>query len=321
VSLRVFVTGATGFVGTHLLNLLESEGYEIQGTSFPERPEFFPVAKGKKIFHLDLRKEEEVAFCLKMTKPEWVIHLAALSNVRHSWERRKETLETNLMGTFNLFEALRKEAPKARILFVSSSDVYGLLAHDSRALKEEDSCEALSPYAFTKLSGEILSRFYSRVENMDIIIVRSFPHTGPGQSNDFVCSDWAFQIARIERGEIEPIIRVGNCELRRDFSDVRDVVKAYLLLMKKGESGEIYNVCSGKGVLLKEILATLLSFSKKKIEVVVDWQKFRKADIPYLVGDCEKLKKRTSWRPEIPLSQTLYELLEFWRAKEGISQI
>lgn len=309
MSLKVFITGATGFVGCYLIELLDSPEYTIYGTSFPERPE------AENIFFMDVRSEEEIFGVIKEKKPDWVFHLAAVSNVKHSWEKRRETLEINIVGTFNLFEAIRKFAPLARVLFVSSSDVYGVSSATGGALCEEEPTQAVNPYAYTKLCGEILSRFYAQIENMDIVIARSFPHTGPGQSPDFVCSDWASQIARIEKGLAEPVIKVGNISVQRDFLDVRDVVKAYALLMEKGKTGEVYNVCSGKSVLLKEILNILLSFSSKAIEIQVDSQKLRKSDISLLFGDNRKIKQELSWEPEIPLKQSLFDLLEYWRGK------
>ena len=309
MSLKVFITGATGFVGCYLIELLDSPEYTIYGTSFPERPE------AENIFFMDVRSGEEIFGVIKEKKPDWVFHLAAVSNVKHSWGKRKETLEINIVGTFNLFEAIRKFAPLARVLFVSSSDVYGVSSATGGALCEEEPTQAVNPYAYTKLCGEILSRFYAQIENMDIVIARSFPHTGPGQSPDFVCSDWASQIARIEKGLAEPVIKVGNISVQRDFLDVRDVVKVYALLMEKGKTGEVYNVCSGKSVLLKEILNILLSFSSKAIEIQVDSQKLRKSDISLLFGDNRKIKQELSWEPEIPLKQSLFDLLEYWRGK------
>lgn len=310
MGLRVFISGATGFVGKHLVSFLGPADYEIFGTSFPEEPE---SGEHKNIFYLDIRSEEKVFEAIERVRPDWIFHLAAVSNVKHSWERRTETLETNLMGTFYLFEAARKFTPQARILFISSSDVYGVLSPVEKALDEEYPTHVVSPYAFTKVNGEILSKFYAHVEKLDIVIARSFPHTGPGQSRDFVCSDWACQIAQIEKGQAEPLIKVGNTQVKRDFLDVRDVVRAYTLLMQKGKSGEVYNVCSGSAVSLSEILDLLLSFSPQKIEARVDSQKLRKADIPLLLGDNQKVKRETSWEPQIPLKQSLLDLLDYWR--------
>ena len=315
MSLKVFISGATGFVGRHLIDLLSSPDYEIFRTSFPEKPEAESRGGKKNIFYLDIRSEEDVFESVKRAKPDWIFHLAAVSNVKHSWVKRRETLETNIMGTFYLFEAVRKFVPKARVLFISSSDVYGGLSPTKKELREEDSFHVVNPYAFTKVSGEILSKFYVQVENLDIIIARSFPHTGPGQSPDFVCSDWAYQIARIEKGSSEPVIKVGNLNVKRDFTDVRDMVRAYVLLIEKGRRGEDYNVCSGRAVSLRDILDLLLSFSSKKIEAQVDPSKLRKADIPLLLGNNQKIKEETSWEPKILLKQSLRDLLEYWRKK------
>lgn len=312
MSLRVFISGATGFVGSHLIDSLVFPEYEIFGTSFPEIPEE-RSDRGQKIFHLDVRSDDDILRAVKDVQPDWLFHLAAVSNVRLSWEKRKETLETNLMGAFNLMESIRQFVPKARVLFVSSADVYGVLMPPEGVFREDAALRPANPYAFTKVCGEMLSQFYFQIEKMDVVIARSFPHTGPGQSPDFVCSDWAHQIACIERGLKKPILKVGNYNVKRDFTDVRDVVRAYILLMGKGKSGEVYNVSSGRPVQLKEILDILLSFSKEKIEVKVDQEKVRKVDISILVGDNRKIKKQTNWEPKIPLNQSLRELLEYWR--------
>jgi len=308
--LKVFISGATGFVGSHLTHLLDSPEFSVYGTSYPEKPQ--PEAKN--ISFLDIRLEKEIFKAIKKIKPDWIFHLAAISNIKHSWEKRKETLETNLVGTFHLFEAARQFAPSARILFISSSDIYGGLSPSKDILCEEDCFQIVNPYSFTKVAGELLSNFYTLIEGLDIVIARPFPHTGPGQSPDFVCSDWALQIARIEKGEAKAVIKVGNLNIRRDFTDVRDVVRAYLLLIKRGKKGEIYNVCSGRAVSLQEILQVLLSFSSSRIEVLTDSGKLRKADIPLLVGNNEKLRKK-GWSPEIPLEKSLRDLLEYWRKK------
>jgi len=264
-------------------------------------------------FPLDITSEIEIHSAVKTVRPDWIFHLAAISNVRHSWENRRETMETNILGSFHLLDAARQFSPKARILFVSSSDVYGIPTKRNRPFKEEDGVQPVSPYACTKISGESLCQFYSRIEKLDVVIARSFPHTGPGQSPDFVCSDWAHQIALIEKKQIEPVLKTGNLETQRDFLDVRDVVRAYEGLMKKGKSGSVYNVCSGKGVALRDILYLLTSLSSMEIDLSVDSGKLRKADIPALVGDNTKIRQTIEWEPRISLEQTLSDLLEYWR--------
>ena len=314
---KIFITGASGFAGQYLIDLLKEREPDclVSGTCFPEHPGSCDALDGVDLSYLDMRSEEEVSDCIRKVQPDWVFHLAAVSNVGYSWTNRKETLEANLMGTFYLFEAVRKYSPQSRVLFISSCDVYGILSPIEEALKEDHPTPPVSPYAFTKISGEILSQFYVNIEDLDIVISRSFPHTGPGQSTDFVFSDWAFQIAQIEKGSNDPLLKVGNLDVRRDYSDVRDVVKAYALLLERGKKGEIYNVCSGRADSLKDNLDLLLSLSSKDIRIEVDPQKLRKADIPLVLGDNEKLFKETGWKPEMPLEQTLKDLLDYWRER------
>ncbi len=330
----IFITGATGFVGRHLIAALNGAGgaarAEIFGSCFPERPEscsdLCAAAPNTRLLHLDLRNGGQAVDAVKAVKPDWILHLAALSQVRLSWEKRREVFDTNLLGTYNLFEAARLHAPKARVLFVSSSDVYGFLTPHRRALRETDGGSVVSPYAFTKKSGELLSEFYALREKLPVIVARPFPHTGPGQTPVFVCADWARQVALIEkfkrheeatagkRSDV-PVMHVGNLTLRRDYMDVRDVVRAYILLMKKGRPGEIYNVSSGQAPSLEWILKTLISFSKRRIVYEIDPARVREVDIPFLAGDNRKIRRETGWEPKIPLARTLRDMLEYWRAR------
>ncbi len=338
---RILITGAAGFAGRHLIAALNAGGgaarAEIFGACFPERPEscsdLCASAPNVRLLHLDLRHAGQTVDAVRAVKPEWIFHLAALSQVRLSGEMRREVFDTNLLGTYNLFEAARLHAPKARVLFVSSSDVYGFLTPHKRPLRETDGGSVVSPYAFTKKSGELLSEFYARREKLPVIVARPFPHTGPGQTPAFVCSDWARQVALIEKfkrpqAENEgtggraaakrtalPLMRVGNLSLRRDYVDVRDVVRAYVLLMKKGRPGEIYNVSSGRAPSLEWILKTLIGFSRRKIAYEIDPARLRKVDIPFLAGDNRKIREATGWTPAIPLVRTLGDLLDDWRAR------
>jgi GDP-4-dehydro-6-deoxy-D-mannose reductase len=312
---RVFITGATGFAGRHLMAALPPLENTIYGTAYPQPPH----PEERNIFHLDLRSERDVFEAVKQARPEWVFHLAAVSNVGTSWAKKRETLETNIMGTFHLFEAVKKFTPAARILYISSSDIYGFTpgskGAESTAFAEDDPFHLSSPYALTKYNGELMAGFYSRWEGLDIVIVRPFPHTGPGQSSDFVCSDWARQVIHIDRGIQEPVIHVGNLEARRDFTDVRDTVQAYILLLQKGRKGQVYNVCRGQSIALREILDILISSATKNVRVEQDPEKLRKGDIPCLVGDNSKIKAETGWEPQIPIEKTLAELLDYWRVR------
>jgi GDP-4-dehydro-6-deoxy-D-mannose reductase len=312
---RVLITGATGFVGRHLMDLLPATEFMVFGTTYPQPP----LPSEKSLFFIDLRSERDVYDVMKNARPQWIFHLAAVSNVRHSWEKRRETMETNVMGTFYLFEAVKKFAPDARILFVSSSDIYGTPSGGEslarKVFREDAPFQLTSPYALSKVGGELLAGFYNRIEGLDIVIARPFSHTGPGQSSDFVCSDWARQIIQIERGACPPVIRVGNLDVERDFTDVRDTVRAYVLLLKKGRKAKVYNICRGEPVSLRRIIETYVSLCSKTVTVEQDPLKLRKVDIPFLAGDNERLKKETGWSPEIPLERTLRDLLDYWRAR------
>jgi GDP-4-dehydro-6-deoxy-D-mannose reductase len=312
LSRRILITGATGFVGTHLLKALDRRDHRLFGTSFPHEPEAPDLACENRICRLDIRRGEDLAALTAEVRPNWIFHLAAVSNVRHSWERRGETLETNILGTLHLLEAVRRHAPKARILFVSSSNVYRETTA-GRLLTESDALHPLSPYAYSKICGERLCGFYGEVEGVDAVVSRAFPHTGPGQSPDFVCSDWARQIVAIERGLRPPEIQVGNVDVERDFCDVRDVVRAYVRIMERGQSGETYNVSSGTAVSLRRILDLLMSMSPGPAEVTVDPAKIRQTEISSLCGDSRKLREATGWAPVFSLERTLADLLEFWR--------
>jgi GDP-4-dehydro-6-deoxy-D-mannose reductase len=317
--LRVLVTGASGFAGRHLIRALEEEGpstFEIFGTTYPD----LPAPSAPRLFFLDLRSEKDVIGLVGEIKPDWIFHLAPISNVHRSWETRGETIETNIVGTYNLLEAVRQAAPSARVLFVSSSEVYGAAASPAEALTEETPIEIASPYAYSKAAGEMLCGFYGKVENVDVVIARPFPHTGPGQSEDFVCSDWARQVALIEKGDRAPILKVGNLDLRRDFSDVRDVVRADMLLMRKGRRGGVYNICSGRAIALREILDFFVREASPDtpISVEVDAAKLRKIDRPSQVGSHKKIADETGWLPRIPFDETLRDLLDYWRKKVRI---
>ncbi len=297
------------------MNALQPPGYSLYGTTYPEPPR----PDEENIRYLDLRSERDVFEAVKFVRPDWIFHLAAVSNVGQSWEKKRETMETNVMGTFSLFEAVRKFAPEARMLFISSSDVYGVLpgaeGTAARPFSEDDPFQLISPYALSKFCGELMAGFYHRSEDLDVIIARSFPHTGPGQSSDFVCSDWARQIIRIESGACPPVIRVGNLDVERDFTDVRDTVRAYVLLLRKGRKAKVYNICRGEPVSLRRIIETYVSLCSKTVTVEQDPLRLRKVDIPFLAGDNERIKKETGWSPEIPLERTLRDLLDYWRAR------
>ena len=316
---RVLITGATGFAGSYLVQALREErqsSFDIFGTCFPDRP----CESEKQFYFLDIRSQQDVKKVARDVKPDWVFHLAAVSNVRYSWENRTETLEINVVGTHHLLEAVKNFSPGARILFVSSSEVYRFdkkRGHAATAATEKTALDILSPYAYSKVAGEMMCKFYERAEKLDIVVARPFPHAGPGQSEDFVCSDWAKQIAEIESGKKPPVIQVGNLDVVSDYCDVRDVVRAYILLLKKGKRGEVYNICSGRAISLKKILDMLVKEAdmRERIAVKKDAAKLRKVDIRVRLGKNNKIRNEVGWKPEIPIEQTLRDLLGFWRQR------
>lgn len=300
--MRALITGVNGFVGPYLKEHLLENNFEVYGTD---------ISSGRDVdYKIDLLDSKEVEDLVLKTKPDFIFHLAAQSSVKLSWSKPKLTMEVNVNGTKNLLEAALKSNIKPNMLVVSSSEVYGI--PKKIPITEEHELKAFNPYAESRLKQEEICEDYLK-KGLKVIISRSFSHTGPGQLPVFVIPDFAKQIAEIEKGLREPVIDVGNLDVIRDFSDVRDIVRAYLSVIKKGKFGEIYNICSGKGTKLNDALNTLLSFSKKEIIVKVDKNKFRKSDLPVLVGDNSKLKKETGWHPKIPFEQTLKDTLNYWR--------
>ncbi len=268
---KVLITGATGFAGRHLAKALPPSKYTVIGTCFPLPPR----GPEKSVFFLDLRSERDVYDAVRTVQPQWIIHLAAVSNVRHSWDRRKETMETNVMGTFYLLEAVKKYAPGARFLFVSSADVYGDLGfgrrrEDGRPLAEGEPFRPSILTAFPSSRASCSAASTGRAEGLDVVIARPFTHTGPGQPPDFVCSDWARQIVRIERGAQESVIKAGNLDVRG--TSPTSVTSSWHIhpSLQKGERGEAYNICRGEAVPLRRILDLLLSYSTRVIDVQPD---------------------------------------------------
>lgn len=322
---KILITGGTGFAGKHLIQALKAlkttpkSHLDIYGTCFPDRP----APSDNNLFFLDIRSEEDVKSIIRRLKPDWVFHLAAVSNVGYSWKNRTETLEINIIGTHNLLEAARLFSPRARILFVSSSDVYKFDKNKKQAVSEKAPLEIKSPYAYSKLAAEMLCKFYVEVEGLDLVVARPFPHTGPGQSEQFVCSDWAKQIAEIEAGKKPPVIEVGNLEVVTDYCDVRDVVKAYILLLKKGKKGQVYNISTGRPISLKDILNILIKEARIKgtIKIKKDPTKLRTLDLAVRLGKNNKIKNELGWKPEIPIEQSLRDLLDYWRHQDSIGKI
>lgn len=313
---RVLITGISGFVGSHLAEFLLKKNLEVYGTiRWRSKTENIDHLKNKiKLLQANLRDGHSVETIIKEVEPDYVFHLAAQSFVPMSWRAPVDTLETNILGTVNLFEAIRKYNIDPRIQVAGSSEEYGLVYPNEIPIKETNPLRPLSPYGVSKVTQDMLSYQYNKSYGMKIVLTRAFNHTGPRRGDVFVTSNFSKQIVEIERGLKKPVIFVGNLNAQRDFTDVRDVVRAYWLSLEKCKFGEVYNVCSGKSMTIKSVLDLLLKLSKaKKIKIKQDPKRMRPADVEILLGDYKKFHKATGWRPEIPFEKTMEDLLDYWR--------
>lgn len=307
---KVLVTGSEGFAGHHLRRELESNGYEVFGADLQTGSD------GPKQYFCDISKAEEIKIIVSSLKPDAIIHLAAWSNPGTSFSHPQKTLEVNTIGTINLLEAVRTlENYQPRILVIGSSAEFGIVPKDKLPMTEETPLFANSPYGVSKIANWFTVCQYIASYGLDIIYPTPFNHTGPGQGLGYIASDIASQITKIENGEQEPIIKTGDLTALRDMLDVRDVVRAYRLLLEKGKTGERYLICSGKSTSINEVVDTLLSLSTFKITKETDLEKLRPSDMPEQRGNPEKLYNTTGWKPEIPLKKTLKDLLNWYREK------
>jgi len=314
---KALITGINGFIGSHLADYLLKKGYKVFGTvRKTSNTEKIEHIKNKiKLNIVELTDAESVYRVLNDIKPDEIYHLASYSNVKKSWEEPREVILSNSIGTINLFEAVRKLNINPSIQISGSSEEYGLSLKDGSSVKETAPLKPLSPYAVSKVSQDMLSFQYSKAHGLRSIVTRGFNHTGPRRDETYVVSSFSKQIVMIEKGLQEPVMTVGNLEVQRDFSDVRDVVRAYHLLLQKIIPGESYNICSGKAYSIKEILDMLLSLSNAKIKIKSNPKKMRSNDTLIMNGSYEKLHKQTGWQPEIPFEKTLRDLLDYWREK------
>jgi len=312
---KVLITGVTGFAGSHLAEYLLNKGLEIYGTiRWRSKTDNIDHIKDKiNLVYADIRDSHSIEEVINEVRPNYVFHLAAQSFVPMSWRAPNETLETNIIGTANLLEAIRKYKPDARIHVAGSSEEYGLVYEDEVPIKETNPLRPLSPYGVSKVAEDLLARQYHMSYGLHTIVTRAFNHTGPRRGEVFVVSNFAKQI---ESGKREPVIYVGNLEEKRDFTDVRDMVRAYWLAINKCEPGEAYNICSGKSWKISTVLDMLIEMSYvRNIEVRQDPSRMRPSDVPLLEGDCTKFNQLTGWKPEIPFEKTLKDLLDFWRER------
>ncbi len=316
--MRVLITGITGFAGSHLADYcLEMGGVDVYGIiRWRSRTENIEHMRNRiELLECDLRDAGSTRDVIEKVKPDYIFHLAAQSFVPTSWNAPSESLMTNVIGELNIFEAVRKIKLDCRIQLACSSEEYGLVQENELPINEDNQLRPLSPYGVSKVGQDLLGYQYYMSYKMDIVRTRGFNHTGPRRAPVFVCSDFARQITEIEKGLKEPVIRVGNLDSRRDFTDVRDMVKAYFLALERGKSGSVYNICSEKSWSMKEVLDMLLSLTEADIRIEQDKDRLRPSDVPLLLGDCSRFKKDTGWRPLIPFEQTLEDIMAYWRSR------
>ena len=316
--MRVLITGITGFVGSHLAEyLLEMENIEVFGIiRWRSKLENIEHIKDKiNLFECDIRDASSVRHVIEEVRPDKIFHLAAQSFVPSSFNAPAETLTTNIIGQLNILEAVRDLKIDPIIHIAGSSEEYGLVHPQELPITESNPLRPLSPYGVSKVAQDLLAFQYYKSYGIRVIRTRAFNHTGPRRGEVFVCSNFARQIALIEKGKQPPYLYVGNLEAERDFTDVRDIIRAYWLITEVGIPGEVYNICSEKTWKISEVVNILLSFTDKKIEIKPDPKRMRPSDVPVLLGSCKKFKELTAWKPKYSFPQTLKDLLNWWRKK------
>lgn len=311
--MRILITGATGFVGPYLAEHIDEVAPEAEVWGFVLAADREKAPPSVRQIQGDLTDIASLKDALEQVRPEIIFHLAAASSVASSWDHPGRFLEVNAVGTVNLLEMVRTAGREVRVVVSSSGEIYGAVPVDQQPITEDAHLAPLSPYAASKAAQDLLTAQYYHGYGIPTVRLRLFHHTGPRRPPHFVASSFAHQIARIEHGLDPPRLAVGNLNAIRDFTDVRDVARAYWLAATRGVPGDVYNICSSRHTSIRRVLDVLLMDSKVEVEVEVDPGRLRAADIPYLVGDYTRFSSATGWQPEIPLVQTLGDLLEWWR--------
>lgn len=317
--MRVLITGISGFVGPHLAEHILSAvpDAELFGLRRwrSDTEELNALVPTLRLVEGNLLDAPSLLRVLEATRPEVIFHLGASSSVASSWDTPTEIVQTNLMGTLNLLEAVRQRELEAPVVLACSAEQYGLVAEAELPIVEEQPFRPVSPYGVSKAAVDLLGFQYFQTFRVRTVRLRPFNHCGPRQSDRFVVSALARQIAEIEAGQRPPHLRVGNLEVRRDFVDVRDIARAYLLAATRGSAGNVFNVASGEARSIREVLDRLLTMTDAKVEVKIDADLLRPAEIPVLQGDSTRFRLATGWTPAIPFEQTLADTLEFWRQR------
>lgn len=315
--MRFLITGASGFAGTALARHLLADGHDVFGTTrrgAGDTAARSPLSADH-IFTTPLDDAPRLAEIINTIAPDGVFHLAAFTNPAASFNDPGAAYRANLHGSLHMFAAVRSLRGRCRLVWIGSSDAYGLVETRELPVTESNLFRPLSPYAVSKAAADLAAYQWSRAHGLDVVRMRPFNHTGPGQDPQYVCSDFARQLITVEHGDRPAQIEVGNLDVTRDFSDVRDVVRAYLLAWERGVAGEAYNVCSGVPRTAREILDALIRLSGVDASIVVRTERQRRVDVPLLVGSAVKLHAATGWTPKISWDQTLRDLLDDWRAR------
>lgn len=312
--MNCLITGINGFAGSYLAEYLLEKKINVIGTIFPENANqnIFHILDKIKIFPCNLINPEGIESIIKNTTPDIIFHLAGQSNVHLSWQNPAGTFKINVLGTIYLLNAVKTYSPKSRILIVGSGDEYDFNGKN-KSTNEETALIPKNPYALTKLCVDHLSSQLAKYYKLHIVRVRPFPHIGPRQTPNFVVSDFARQIAMIEKKRQAPVLKTGNLKSKRDFTDVRDMAAAYWLAINKGKNGEVYNISSEKVYSAKEILRRLLKMTDAKIKLETDLSKIRPQDTEMKHGSSQKFRKLTGWKPKVSINKTLEETLNWWR--------
>lgn len=315
--MKALITGVTGFAGSHMAEYVLDRGVEVVGT-VRQRSRLDHIRHLQKeltLVECELRDPFSVRTLIETHKPELIFHLAAQSFVPTSWNSPNDTVRNNIDGQLNLFEAVLRSGLDCKIQIACSSEEYGHVEPDEVPIKETNPLRPLSPYAVSKVSQDYLGYQYYESYGLHVIRTRAFNHTGPRRGENFVTSNFAKQIAQIEKGLQPPVVHVGNLQAKRDFTDVRDTVRAYWLALEKGDPGDCYNIASGTTWTIEEVLHKLLALTPVSIGIQEDPARLRPSDVEILLGDYSKFHAKTGWRPEIPFDQTVEDLLNYWRAR------
>ena len=315
--MKALILGGAGFVGGYLMEHISRDyGWSITVTKLENE---IINQENVSILNLNILDKSAVVSLLNEVRPDYVFHLAAQSSVSLSWKNPSLTVDVNIKGSINVLDAVRELNYKPRVLLIGSGEEYGHILPEETPIKENNAVRPGNIYAATKACQNMIGKIYSDAYQMDIVMVRAFNHIGPKQAPLFVVADFCKQVAEIEKGLRESVIKVGNLSAKRDFTDVRDVVRAYTSLIEKGKTGETYNVGSGRAVSIDDILKTILSHSTTDIKVEVDKERLRPVDVPIIEADISKLRECTGWNRHIPLENTIKDTLEYWRNQVHLS--